>query len=145
MNDLISKQKVISLPVKPKENRYFKTQRRDDAYEYGWHDLQGCIEKLPSTQPDNQTNLCDSCDYLYPDCPSGKDDVIFGNGIGNDNICACNKYKPFAQLERCSDCIAHGGDWECAHMHCRKGRLPSAQPEQRWIPVIEWLPDLDKI
>lgn len=52
---------------------------------------------LPSAQPDNQTNLCDSCDYSYPDCPSKKDDVIFGNGIGNDNICACNKYKPSAQ------------------------------------------------
>ena len=34
-----------------------------------------------------------------------------------------------AQPERCSDCIVHGGDWECDHMHCRKGRLPSAQPD----------------
>ena len=46
-----------------------------------------------------------------------------------------------AQPERCSDCIAHGGDWECDHIHCRKGRLPSAQPEQRWIPVSERLPE----
>lgn len=37
---------------------------------------------------------------------------------------------PSAQPERCSDCIAHGGDWECDHMHCRKGRLPSAQSER---------------
>ena len=58
------------------------------------------LEILPSAQPDNQTNLCDSCDYSYPDCPSKYDDVIFGNGIGNDNICACNKYKPSAQPER---------------------------------------------
>lgn len=50
-------------------------------------------------RPDNQTNLCDSCDYSYPDCPSKTDDVIFGNGIGNDNICACNKYKPSAHPE----------------------------------------------
>ena len=42
----------------------------------------------------NQVNLCDSCTYTYPECPSEKDDVIFGNGIGNDNICACNKYQP---------------------------------------------------
>ena len=54
------------------------------------------LKKLPPAHPDNQTNLCDSCDYLYPDCPSKNDDVIFGNGIGNDNICACNKYKPSA-------------------------------------------------
>lgn len=49
----------------------------------------------------NQINLCDSCKYLYPACPSGKekDDVIFGNGIGNDNICACNKYDPLKTKE----------------------------------------------
>ena len=40
------------------------------------------------------------------------------------------KSRPSAQPERCSDCIAHGGDWECDHMHCRKGRLPSAQSER---------------
>lgn len=71
------------------------------------------IRNLPSAQPDNQTNLCDSCDYSYPDCPSKNDDVIFGNGIGNDNICACNKYKP------------------------------SAQTERRWIPCSERLPEYD--
>lgn len=58
------------------------------------------VQMLPSAQPDNQINLCDSCDYSYPDCPAKNDDVIFGNGIGNDNICACNKYKPSAQPER---------------------------------------------
>ena len=21
----------------------------------------------------------------------------------------------------CTDCIMHGGDWECDHIHCRKG------------------------
>lgn len=36
---------------------------------------------------------------------------------------------PSAQPERCSDCIANGGDWECDHIHCHKGQLPSAQPE----------------
>lgn len=28
---------------------------------------------------------------------------------------------PSAQPEWCSDCIEHGGDWECDHIHCRKG------------------------
>lgn len=54
---------------------------------------------LPSAQPNNQVNLCDSCTYTYPECPSEKEDVIFGNGIGNDNICACNKYQPTIQPE----------------------------------------------
>ena len=61
--------------------------------------------ELQSARPDNQINLCDSCYYSYPDCPSKDDDVIFGNGIGNDNICACNKYKPYAQPEPCLDLI----------------------------------------
>ena len=34
------------------------------------------------------------------DCPSGSEDVIFGNGKGTDNICACSKYKPSTQLEQ---------------------------------------------
>lgn len=28
----------------------------------------------------------------------------------------------------CSDCIKHGGDWDCDHVHCHKGK--SAQPER---------------
>lgn len=62
----------------------------------------------------NQVNLCDSCTYTYPECPSEKDDVIFGNGIGNDNICACNKYQP------------------------------TIQPEPQWIPVSERLPETEE-
>lgn len=58
------------------------------------------LEQLPPAQPNNQVHLCDSCKYDYPKCPSESDDVIFGNGIGNDNICACNRYKPSAQPEQ---------------------------------------------
>ena len=47
---------------------------------------------------------------------------------------------PPAQSD-CTDCKKHGGDWECDHMHCRKGRLQSVQPEQQWIPVSERLPE----
>lgn len=62
--------------------------------------------ELPSIQPNNQVHLCDSCSYTYPECPSVYTDVIFGNGIGNDNICACSKYLPSTQSEiiRCNDC-----------------------------------------
>ena len=52
--DLISRQAAISLPVKPKEDRYFQTQNLDDAYDYGWYSLQGCIEKLPSAQSERK-------------------------------------------------------------------------------------------
>ena len=62
------------------------------------------LEDLPSAQPENQVHLCDSCRHVYPECPSGKNDVIFGNGKGNDNICACNKYDPSAQPEQSEPC-----------------------------------------
>ena len=49
----------------------------------------------------NKVHLCDSCQYTYVTCPSHGDDAIFGDGTGNANICACNKYVPIlAQPER---------------------------------------------
>lgn len=47
---------------------------------------------------------------------------------------------PSAQPKQCSDCIANGGDWECDHIHCHKGQLPSAEPEQKkgkWIKMSD--------
>ena len=87
-----------------KEIKKLPPAQSDNGYSDGFTD--GYKRGLTDAQPDNQINLCDSCDYSYPDCPSESDDVIFGNGIGNDNICACNKYKPSAQQEivRCKDC-----------------------------------------
>ncbi len=41
----------------------------------------------------NKVNLCDSCKYTYPDCSANKDDVLFGDGVGDDNICCCNRYR----------------------------------------------------
>ena len=54
------------------------------------------VDELPSVTPsiNNKVHLCDSCKYTYPECPCKTDDVIFGNGKGNDNICACSKYEP---------------------------------------------------
>ena len=40
----------------------------------------------------NQIHLCDSCISNYPNCPARNEDVLFGNGVGNDNICCCAKY-----------------------------------------------------
>lgn len=57
--------------------------------------IQGCLQ---TTQIDcivnNDIHLCDSCKHYYPSCLSGKDDVVFGDSVGHDNICACNKYQP---------------------------------------------------
>ena len=83
MSDLIERQAAIEAIMSTDETGYiyWKTYYKD------------LIEALPSTQPkiNNQINLCDSCTHTYPDCPAEKDDVLFGNGEGHDNICACGK------------------------------------------------------
>ena len=38
-------------------------------------------------------NLCDSCEWQYPECPDSNQ-KIFGNGTGGDNICCCSGYQP---------------------------------------------------
>ena len=55
-------------------------------------------EYAESARPDNQAHLCDSCSYTYPECPSVYTYMIYGNGTGNDNICACSKYLPLIKL-----------------------------------------------
>ncbi len=40
----------------------------------------------------NRINLCDSCEKEQPECDG--DNLIFGDGSGNDNIAACAKYGP---------------------------------------------------
>lgn len=41
---------------------------------------------------DTKINLCDTCVH-YPDYPYCSDDAVFGDGVGNDNVCQCNKYR----------------------------------------------------
>ena len=88
------------------------------------------VRDLPSVVPkitDNKVHLCDSCKYTYPSCPSCEDDVLFGNGVGNDNICACNQYKPTTLTSKIGKWIKHewaeeiGGqlipNYECSQCH----------------------------
>ncbi len=55
MSDLIYKQDAVTLPVMPKRYRKYQTNNLDDAYEQGWEDLQKCIERLPSAQPQRKS------------------------------------------------------------------------------------------
>ena len=48
----------------------------------------------------------------------------------HDKCVDCLDDVPSAQPD-CSDCIKHGGDWECDHVHCHKGE--SAQPDNDMI------------
>lgn len=81
MNDRISRQAAISLPVKPKEDRYFQTYNLDDAFDYGWRSLQECIRKLPSAERKGnwvgiddepcETFECDRCGFVLEDWIQG--------------------------------------------------------------------------
>jgi len=58
------------------------------------------VKLTPYTEPDgvknNKVNLCDS---IYPECPSERYDVMFGDGIGKDNICCCAGYRAINEDE----------------------------------------------
>ena len=116
MSDLIDRQDAIYALGKAPQ-----VWRGDDLYAVGvrkqYNRDRLAIENMPSARIENQVHLCDSCRHVYPECPGGKDDVIFGNGKGNDNICACNQYEPSAQPEivRCKDCKHYGDDHFCCY------------------------------
>lgn len=97
--DIISRQAAIDVVEESRRLNHHQDGKEACAHEYEHRHFLKILRDLPPARPDNQVNLCDSCKHTYPDCQSGKDDVIFGNGIGNDNICACAKYVPSTQPE----------------------------------------------
>jgi len=51
------------------------------------------IDFLKAQEPiEARLHLCESCKKQYPDCEATKDGIVFGNGIGNDNIIGCTAY-----------------------------------------------------
>lgn len=43
----------------------------------------------------NQVDLCKSCCHEMPTCEgAGSDNLILGDGPGDDNTCACAYYEP---------------------------------------------------
>lgn len=102
--------------------------------------IKGC---LSATQIDrivnNDIHLCDSCKHYYPSCLSGKDDVVFGDGLGYDNICACNKYQP-----------RYDEEWRKLHYESTYSQgflegvrmCEQAQPEQK---LGKWVDDGDPL
>jgi hypothetical protein len=51
----------------------------------------------------NQINLCESCAENHPSCEPNS--VVFGDGVGHDNICACDIYSPVKlRKTKCEDC-----------------------------------------
>lgn len=55
--------------------------------------------------PNNKVHLCDSCKHEYPDCPASNVDMLFGDCVGNDNICCCKCYVADVRpVVLCRDC-----------------------------------------
>jgi len=52
------------------------------------------IKEIDGSVIGNKVNLCDSCKQEYPVCVAGSEDVFFGDGAGNDNVCCCALYAP---------------------------------------------------
>lgn len=98
------------------------------------------LSLYPSAEPDNQVHLCGFCKYDYPECPAEMSDVIFGNGTGHDNICACAKFeiKPeriATETEQTAK-VVHSttfGEWKNMCGRCfAKGRKMGLFPGQNY-------------
>ena len=76
MDDLISRQAAISIPLTPKEHRKYQTMNLDDAYDEGWGDYQACIAIMPSAERrgrwvDLKCDQCGQVDMSKPNyCPN---------------------------------------------------------------------------
>ena len=110
MDDLISRQAAITIPILPKEHRKYQTMNLDDAYELGWFDCQKCIGELPSAQPERDKPMkpiettdrawgipkkqavCPKCDYY----------------LGHVSFLGEYKGKRITYCETCGQAI----DWE---------------------------------
>lgn len=53
---------------------------------------------------ENEVHLCVSCCHAMPTCDS--DNMIFGTGIGDDNVVACSSYESVEFRHP-----KHAGDW----------------------------------
>ena len=100
MNDLISRKEAIKILKSMMQDCFPEAKEELDA-------IVTTVREIPSVELDNQVHLCDSCYCCYPVCPAMNNEVIFGNGKGHDNICACAKYIPSAESVRKAKVMKH--------------------------------------
>lgn len=58
--------------------------------EYTAQEVEHTIQGYPMV---NSVHLCDSCSFELPNCEDEKH-IIYGSGVGEDNIAACSDYNP---------------------------------------------------
>lgn len=92
----------------------------DDGFAYAMQVIDEDVPIIGERQMNNKVHLCDSCRKVFPECESTANDIFFGNGVGNDNVCACPHYEskerkkaewipveddiPYGVLVECSEC-----------------------------------------
>lgn len=76
------------------------------------------IEALKAQEPiEARLNLCESCAKEYAECEADKTDLVYGSGVGNDNIIGCswyaNRWKAQEPVKPSIDSDADGmhGNW----------------------------------
>ena len=105
MLDLVARGDVLDALIEKGQNS--KGYKWGESWELNLSEIMEAVESVPYAEPDNQVHLCDSCHYGYPVCPAMNNEVIFGNGKGHDNICACAKYIPSTESVRKAKVMKH--------------------------------------
>lgn len=75
----------------------------------------------------NTVNLCSSCRYVIPECKATFEDILFGDGIGNDNVCACRFYEARVAATSCGNCMYY--DRETKECRQPNGVLANIEPD----------------
>ena len=52
---------------------------------------------------DTKRNLCNSCKHSFAECSATNDDIVFGDGVGKDSVCECDKYEQKVEHD-CKSC-----------------------------------------
>lgn len=80
--------------VEPKMFGIGENQFSIDPNDYDW--------AVGSIDVENKVHLCDSCKKSYPSCSMDCEakNIIFGTGVGNDNVIACSEYQSINVKEK---------------------------------------------
>ena len=92
------------------------------------------LKQLPSAQPSvSKTEIVEDVISRQAAIKTGHLPVMDDAGyevVRVDDILAL----PSTQID-CTDCIKNGGDWECDHKHCHKGKPTQSELEKKILEI----------
>lgn len=97
MTDAEKREKVIrSLETAVKNFERYSGDEYGREYDYARVEvetLEDALALLKAQEPiEARLNLCESCAKEYAECEADKTDLVYGSGVGNDNIIGCPWY-----------------------------------------------------